>query len=145
MKRAGMINVGQLAREQLGEDQVVLVGFGSYKGTVIAGESWGAEMEIMQVPIARTGSIEEQLHRESAENKLIIFDEDNHRRFGEVVPHRAIGVVYNPHHERYGNYVPTVLSSRYDAFLYFDHTRALNPIQVEADEHLMPETYPFEF
>ena len=74
MRRSGIINVRQLAREQIGEDNTVLVGFGSYNGTVIVGESWGAEMEVMQVPIARTGSVDEQLHRESAENKLIIFD-----------------------------------------------------------------------
>ena len=41
MKRAGMINVGQLVREQRGTDDVVLVGFGSYEGAVIAGREWG--------------------------------------------------------------------------------------------------------
>ena len=30
--------------------------------------------------------------------------------------HRAIGVVYDPEAERYGNYVPTVLPLRYAAF-----------------------------
>src|SRR5215203_3006739 len=37
MERAGMVNIGQLAREQLRADQVYLVGFGTYEGTVCAG------------------------------------------------------------------------------------------------------------
>jgi erythromycin esterase len=145
MKKAGMVNVGQLAREQKGKQEVVLVGFGSYQGTVIAGDNWGAEMEIMPVPEARRGSIEDRLHSESAENKLIIFNEQNRKKFDQETPHRAIGVVYNPRQERHRNYVPTILSSRYDAFLYLDRTRALNPLHLTVDGTRVPETYPFEF
>ena len=39
MAEAGMVNIGQLAREQYGENNVYLAGFGSFKGTVIAGEA----------------------------------------------------------------------------------------------------------
>lgn len=146
MKKDGMINVGQLVREQRGEKDVVLVGFGSYKGTVIAGKNWGGPIEVMTVPDARKGSVEEILHHESAENKLLIFDPENKNdRFGKVMPHRAIGVVYNPDHEKYGNYVPTVLNSRYDAFLYLDETEALHPLFIKPDGHKIPETYPFEY
>ena len=37
---------------------------------------------------------------------------------------RAIGVVYNPQYEKYGNYVPTLLHLRYDTFLFIDETHA---------------------
>jgi len=59
--------------------------------------------------------------------------------------HRAIGVVYRPEYERYGNYVPTVLPRRYDAFLYLDSTRALHPLhEVQPrEEGEVPETYPW--
>ena len=40
MARAGMVNVGQLARERWGDDGVI-VGFSANGGTVIAGEEWG--------------------------------------------------------------------------------------------------------
>ena len=53
MARAGMVNVGQLVRQAHGDDGVVLVGFGSHRGTVIAGDEWGAPMERMRVPTAR--------------------------------------------------------------------------------------------
>src|SRR5690606_25950648 len=68
MQAAEMINVGQLAREQRGEEDVVLVGFGSYKGSVIAGRHWEDPMQEMPVPPARHGSIEEALHTEAAED-----------------------------------------------------------------------------
>ncbi|GAB3180317.1 erythromycin esterase family protein [Telluribacter humicola] len=144
MKRVGMINVGQLVREQNHEDDVVLVGFGSYEGSVIAGSSWGAPMEEMEMPEAREGSVEELLHNESAEDKLLIFNRYNEKeRFSKEMPHRAIGVVYNPEYESYGNYVPTVLNARYDAFIYIDTTEALHPLRQPVDESLTPETYPF--
>ena len=46
--------------------------------------------------------------------------------FGETRGHRAIGVVYHPEYEHLGNYVPTVLSRRYDALLFIDETHALH-------------------
>jgi len=57
--------------------------------------------------------------------------------------HRAIGVVYDPMYESFGNYVPTVLPQRYDAFLYIDETTALHPLHLEPLEgHEVPETFP---
>jgi erythromycin esterase-like protein len=58
--------------------------------------------------------------------------------------HRAIGVVYHPAYEHRGNYVPTVLPRRYDAFLYLDWTHALRPLhEVHAlEDEEVPETYP---
>jgi erythromycin esterase len=106
MHAAGMINVGQLLREEMGMKGVVLVGFGSYQGTVIAGEEWGAEMEVMDVPPARGGSIEDLLHQDSDEDRLLIFDRNKQQRFDVILPHRAIGVVYRPELESRGNYMP---------------------------------------
>src|SRR5512132_4565794 len=51
--RAGMFNVGQLVRQGHDDDAVVLVGFGTNRGTVIAGDEWGAPMRRMRVPPAR--------------------------------------------------------------------------------------------
>jgi erythromycin esterase len=142
MADVGMVNVGQLVREQRGTEDVVLVGFGSHRGSVIAGAEWGAPMERMQVPPAREGSWEDVLHRVGEEDKLLIFADAED---GLVEPrgHRAIGVVYEPAYERYGNYVPTVLPRRYDAFLYLDETRALRPLRMQPrDDGEPPETFP---
>ena len=70
-----MVNVGQLVREQRGVEDVVLVGFGSHRGSIIAGAEWGAPMESMPVPPARKGSWEDILRRTGEEDKLLVFVE----------------------------------------------------------------------
>ena len=52
MARTGMLNIGQLARNRHSEEGVVLAGFGSHRGSVIAGREWGAPMERLPVPEA---------------------------------------------------------------------------------------------
>ena len=144
MANFGMVNIGQLVRERRGEEDVVLVGFGSHRGGVIAATGWGAPMQSMRVPPAREGSWEDVLHRAGEENKLLIFtDLTEEDGFFEPREHRAIGVVYDPDRERYGNYVLTVLPQRYDAFVYLDETRALQPLHVPPREDgEPPETFP---
>ncbi|WP_369679952.1 erythromycin esterase family protein [Lentzea flaviverrucosa] len=58
------------------------------------------------------------------------------------LPHRAIGVVYDPEHDHVRNYVPTRLGGRYDAFLWLDETRALHPLHTQQTDTLEPETFP---
>jgi erythromycin esterase-like protein len=140
----GMVNVGQLVRERHADDGVVLVGFGSHRGTVIAGREWEAPMEDMPVPPARAGSWEDVLHRAGAEDKLLLFEGLlGAGDFLQERGHRAIGVVYHPESERFGNYVPTVLPRRYDAFCYIDETRALHPLHPSPAPGKVPETYPW--
>ncbi|MEX5720667.1 erythromycin esterase family protein [Geodermatophilus maliterrae] len=140
MADAGMTNVGQLLRERHGTDDVVLVGFGGHRGGVIAGHQWGAQMQRMTVPPAREGSLEDLLHREVGRDALVVVPRGERpawldRRLG----HRAIGVVYRPERERWGNYVPTVLGERYDAFLHLEETTPLQPLHLERpDEHVPP-------
>ena len=111
MAAHGMHNVGQLVRQQHEKEGVVLVGFGSYQGSVVAGEFWGAEMKKMELPKGIEGSVEHLLHKHGAKNKLMIFNDDSPLKelFKDRIGHRAVGVVYDPHHER-GNYVPSKLS-----------------------------------
>jgi erythromycin esterase len=146
MARAGMVNVGQLVRQSHDREGVLLVGFGTHRGTVIAGDEWGAPMERMRVPPARRDSFEEAMHDGPANDCLLLFDglEDGGvRGLDEPIGHRAIGVVYDPDHERWGNYVPTIIPRRYDAFLFIDETRAVDPLHMPV--HVggdVPETYP---
>lgn len=145
MARQGLFNIGQLARKQLGMDDTVLIGFGSYQGSVIAGSAWGAPIEAMPVPPARADSVEALFHQQYNANRLLVFDQGRKNALDETMPHRAIGVVYDPAHEKSHNYVPTVLSRRYDAFIFIDQTNALHPLHIKPDGHLVPETYPFNF
>jgi erythromycin esterase len=145
MAAEGMVNLGQLARERHGENSVTLVGFGSYQGSVIAGRGWGKPMEQMPVPPAKQGSWEDVMHRATSGNSLYLSQDLSQVSGAEAERgHRAIGVVYNPERERHGNYVPTVLPKRYDAFLFLDETRALHPLHIlQRDGADAPETYPW--
>ncbi len=148
----GMVNVGQLVRQAHGDgprdgDGVVLVGFGTHRGSVIAGEDWGAPMQRMRVPPARAGSWEDLAHDAlNGENGLFVFDgaaDGGVRGLDQPIDHRAIGVVYDPNAERWGNYVPTVIPRRYDAFVFVDESRALEPLDMPATVGAdLPETYP---
>lgn len=144
MYRNGMVNVGQLVREKWGNDACVLVGFGSYKGSVIAGRAWGDRMQKLRVPEARNNSWEDLLHQAAPVNKLIITnDMEKYPELQEPLDHRAIGVVYNPEQERYGNYVSSLIPQRYDAFIHIDETEALHPLKMQPDLKRTPETYPW--
>lgn len=141
----GMYNIGELARVEHSDKGVVLVGFGSYEGTVVAAREWEARMQIMKLPTAIPGSWEYLLHKAGKEDKLLLmkdFSNDNILMENHI-GHRAVGVVYNPEFERHGNYVPTILPERYDAFIYLDKTKALHPLHIKPDGHQMPETFPF--
>jgi len=144
MVRSGMFNLGQLVRERHRADDTVLVGFGSHRGSVVAGKAWDAPMERMPVPEAEADSWEDVLHRAAATDQLLLLPKNGlPHGWSEVRGHRAIGVVYDPRYEAFGNYVPTVLPERYDAFLYVDRTHALQALHLPAhDDHEVPETYP---
>ncbi|TYA09921.1 erythromycin esterase family protein [Paenibacillus faecis] len=133
MAEDGMVNVGQLVREQYLKHDTFSVGFGTHHGEVLAGSAWGAPVEVMTVPPAMKGSWEDLLAQAGeGEDLLLLFTEEHSREaIPELVGHRAIGVVYDPRHER-GNYVPSDIAARYDAFIYLHETHALHPLPLES-------------
>lgn len=145
MIQAGQVNLGGLAREKFGANQVALVGFGTYEGEVIASRAWDGAMERFTLPPARKESIESELHRVSVArgcNTLLLVPSGPESALAEVRGHRAIGVVYQPAIERFGNYVPSSLERRYDAFFFVDRSRALEPLVLGFEREEIPETWP---
>ncbi|RYZ30885.1 MAG: erythromycin esterase family protein [Chitinophagaceae bacterium] len=142
MATYGEVNVGQLMRERYGQENVYLVGFGTYTGTVIASNEWGGPIQTLNVPAAQRGSWEYLLHQNGGNNQLIFSNEIREdASLSKSLGNRAIGVVYDPGNER-GNYVPTVIPNRYDAFLFIDKTIALRPLHTTARNE-PPDTYPW--
>lgn len=131
MALAGLVNLGQLARERHGAEGVALVGFAGHRGMVLAAEGWGQPEHVFYVPSARSGSHEGLLHAALDGPAVLDFGDD---RSGPWLTarrgHRAIGVVYDPRRES-GNYVPTVMGGRYDALIWFEDTTALHPLRHE--------------
>ena len=149
MAAAGLVNVGQLARERFGASECVLVGFGSHAGSVVAGRRWGADAEVLPIPEAPADSWEGLMHAAFAGgDRLLVFPPDGGSDAGSDHPlhdrrgHRAVGVVYRP--RTHDGQVPTDLAARYDAFLYLDETTALTPLHAEpaANPGDVPETFP---
>lgn len=98
----------------------------------------------MNVPAAMTGSWEDLLKRTGIQNGYLLLNDFKDNRFLDYeIGHRAIGVVYHPTAEKFGNYVPSILPVRYDAFIYLEQTKALHALHVSQDDRQIPETYPF--
>lgn len=148
MVTQGQINLGGLVREKLGRDNVALVGFSTYTGSVIAAHSWDGLIQVMPIPKAVEGSVESEFHKVVSEVGspnfyTLLQNEYQLSPLAETRGQRAIGVVYHPPSEHRGNYVPTILSERYDAFVFFDETESLTPLKVKVDYEKIPETYPY--
>jgi erythromycin esterase len=138
MVEGGMDNLGQLVREKYKSKGVYLVGSGTYQGSVLAAGFWGGPHTQMTVPEAQPDSWEAVLHARDAANKLVVLREW-HKNTALTKPrgHRAIGLVYAPSQEA-GNYVPSNLPHRYDAFLYLDKTQASRPLSNDAGSLRVP-------
>ncbi len=130
MRFQDMVNIGYLSRQELGNEQVFITGFGTYSGIVNAGSSWGSQMQRMHVPEGIAGSYESIFGQMEHEQFYLLFDEQDrsHAKINEFRGHRAIGVVYNPKQES-GNYVPTILPKRYDSFIFIRETNSLQPVR----------------
>ena len=138
MADEGIVNVGQLLREQEGDENLYIIGFGTHRGSVIAADQWGKNFKQMMTPPAQAGSWEDLMHRANAKNKILLFNNENRHVFNYPIGHRAIGVVYNPLYEHLGNYVPSKMSERYDAFIYINNTNALHPLTGQRDRNRVP-------
>jgi erythromycin esterase-like protein len=146
MSRRGEFNVGQLVRQRYGADNVLLVGFTTYDGTVTAAADWGAKTERKQLRRALPGSVEDLFHEVGHARFLLRTRLDEALAELLRVPrlHRAVGVIYRPETELQSHYVDTRVSDQFDAVIHIDHTRALEPLDRTStwEEGEPPETYP---
>ncbi len=127
MAGAGMTNIGWMTRDTYGLDDVVIVGFSTHRGQVLAGRQWGGDRETMTIPPARGGSIEDIFNRLDHDTLMVVFDDDVPAALNQPIGHRAKGTVYNPEDEA-RNYVPTILPRRYDAFIFIAETTPLTSV-----------------
>ena len=91
MAAAKMINTGQLVREHASEQNVMIVGLGTYKGSVIAAKEWGEKMERMNVPPAIEDSWDNLIHKRTNGTNSSIFlfrgESDQRNKAQEVFYH----------------------------------------------------------
>ena len=144
MGARGELNVGQLARERWPEE-VALVGFTTYSGTVTAASAWDAPAERKRVRPALPESYEALFH-ETGEPRFVVDLVSGRAAEALRRPRleRAIGVIYRPETERMSHYFSARLAGQFDAVIHIDETRAVEPLERTSGWELgePPETYP---
>jgi erythromycin esterase-like protein len=141
----GEFNIGELCRAAYGKD-AVLIGFGTDRGTVAAAADWDEPVEIMTVLPARADSYEHLFHKTGTARALFDWRQRGRRGLGELLSRprlqRAIGVVYRPVTELMSHYFQAVLAEQFDAYIWFEETRAVTPFG-GTELTRAAETYPF--
>ncbi len=123
-------NIGQISRENLGEEAVLSIGFSTAEGQVIAGAQWGAPLEVMEVPPAPKGSLDAMLRGADQSSYFLQFRKSDRELpyWTELPGQLGIGVVYDPTEYALRNFAPTNPAARYDALIFIDQTSPLNPL-----------------
>jgi len=142
----GQETIGGLTRRWL-EDGAFLIGFGTDRGTVAAASDWGGPLEIKMLRPSRSGSYESICH-ESGVPGFILQLRDPARdevrdELEESRLERAVGVIYRPETELQSHYFEASLPHQFDAYVWFDETKAVEPVRGAPAAPGPPDTYPF--
>jgi protein-L-isoaspartate(D-aspartate) O-methyltransferase len=147
MSARGELNIGELCRTKFGAT-AYSVGFGTDRGTVAAASDWDGPMERKQVRPARPDSYERLCHDSGVPAFALHLRAPRRREVRDELSaprlERAIGVIYRPETELASHYFQACLPAQFDEFVWFDETRAVEPIGFEQRPSAdLPDTYPF--
>lgn len=138
------LNIGQLCRERFGVG-AALIGFGTHAGTVACASDWDEPMEVKPVNPSLAESYEALAHEAGIGRFLLDLRDGVHDplRYRLLAPRleRFIGVIYRPETERWSHYASCSLPQQFDAYVWFDETRAVTPLLTEMRPGA-EETYP---
>ena len=147
MYSRGEINIGHLCREHFGANSYH-IGFGTHTGTVAAARNWGEKMEVRSVNASVENSYEYLCHKTNVKNfTLPLRKAHSHKNLREILSkprlQRAIGVVYRPETELMSHYFKTVLPSQFDEYIWFNKTKAIQPIPTKTATTKLMGFHPF--
>ena len=145
MALRGEFNLGRLCRKAFGS-QAYAIGFGTHAGQVAAADSWGADMQVMELRPSAAGSHERVFHDSGVPGLLLplrsLPADPDLAGLRESRLQRAVGVLYRPLTEMASHYFESVLPEQYDEYIWFDRSHAVTPLDSLSLEGV-PETYPF--
>ena len=140
------LNIGQLCKDKWSH-QARLIGFGTHTGTVAAASDWDEPMEVKQVRPSLAGSYERLCHDAGVPRFLLDLRENAPDALTEPLMEarleRFIGVIYRPETERWSHYAQAVLPNQFDAWVWFDETSAVTPLDGAEQPGGEAEMYPF--
>lgn len=136
------INIGEYCRKYFGKDQVVLIGFTTYTGTVRAAPRWNRESRVYKIRKPESDTYAYRFHqfvKEFGDQFIIILSKKIKSKLTKLLPvdlekrkiqddhhQRAIGVIYRPDTERISHYIQSDIQDRFDVMIYIDHSTALS-------------------
>jgi erythromycin esterase-like protein len=134
----GEFNIGELCRMAY-RDGAVHVGFGTDRGTVGAASNWDGPMEIKRLRPAREDSYEFAFRKTGMARCVADWRTRPRHSLVEALSQpmleRAIGVVYRPETEYSSHYFQAVLAEQFDAYVWFEETKAITPLPAKAYVH----------
>lgn len=145
---SGEFNIGQLCRTAWDRD-AVLIGMGTDRGQVAAADDWDGELRIKTVRPSRPDSWEHCFLQAGVPASLTDWRGPQRQALSDALTgpllERAIGVIYRPQTERTSHYFEAVLSEQFDAYLWFEVSRAVQPLKPPATPSPSHEddTFPF--
>ena len=140
----GEHNIGQLCRQKFG-DAVFSIGFGTHTGTVAAATDWDGPMEIKKVRPSHPSSYERLCHDSGVPAFLLALRYPTRDAVREELAsprlERAIGVIYRPETELQSHYFQAALPWQFDAYVWFDETRAVDALEPGVAHAEIPHVY----
>jgi protein-L-isoaspartate(D-aspartate) O-methyltransferase len=145
MAGRGEINLGQLARKDLGPG-AYLIGMGTHAGTVAAASGWDEPMRVRALRESHPDSYESIFHASNVPNFMLPLRTTRDPALREALAsprlERAVGVIYRPDTEILSHYFQANLPSQFDEWMWFDKTQAVAAHADETDD-VDPSTFPF--
>ena len=122
------INIGRLIRQYYLPENVLLIGFITYSGTVRAADKWGSKSKVVYLNIPDKDTYSYMFHELAdiyGKEFSIIFGRDV---VFPTIYQRAIGVIYKKDSHRISHYSKSDIQQRFDMVYYIDHTTAIDKI-----------------
>jgi protein-L-isoaspartate(D-aspartate) O-methyltransferase len=120
-----------LVRQEHGDD-AFLVGFGTDSGTVATASVWGGPVEFRRIRSSHPESYGRLCHDAEIPAFLLHLRDPEREEVREELAdprlERAIDVIYRPETELRSHYFQASLPLQFDAYVWFDRTRAITPL-----------------
>lgn len=127
----GLVRLGTLLRETYGPDKTLLVGIAAHQGHLIAAADTRRPPQLLDLPPAIQGSLEDLLQHPEEHDAVYIFeDSDEELPFLADRPgHRRVFNVFDPPREHFTAYVGANPAQLYDALIFLHETEALHLLE----------------